>query len=297
VSGMVGVSARPVPGGREEAGWVERGDRRTFVFLHLPDEPVAALVVCSPLGGEADTNRRREVLLARALAAQRVAVVRHDYRGTGNSDGSPAELTFDSMLEDSLCVIDLLAERSGLRPAVLGTRLAALVAVAATSRTGTSGLVLWHPCRDGAGYFRELGRMRRMSKLAQQADRTAAGARSIEEDLAIDGRTELAGYELHQAVHGTTSGLRLGQFEVPAIPALVLEFGGPDLSPWLADLGEAWRRRGVDCELAVVPERENWWFANDVVPEETRTVTRQSIDATAGWMTSLGRAMPGRVAS
>jgi hypothetical protein len=34
------------------------GDR-LFVFRHLPPAPWAVLAVCSPVGGEADTNYRR----------------------------------------------------------------------------------------------------------------------------------------------------------------------------------------------------------------------------------------------
>jgi len=258
------------------------------VYLHLPSDPVASLVICSPLAGEGDSNYRREILLARTLAARGVAVLRHHYLGTGNSDGSPSDLTFASMLDDSLYAAELLAERSARAPLLLGTRLASYVAAEAASRSGAPGVVLWHPPSSGAGYFRQVGRMRRVNKLAQQAGRSVEDTRSIEEELAIDGRTELAGYEIHAALYDSICDLRLAQFDLPSgSGALIVEFGRTEPSPWLHDQAAAWDRSGASCRLAMIPEREIWWFANDLDVEENRQLTRQAVDITEGWIASV----------
>ena len=297
VTALCGAATRSAAGWREEAGWVQRGRRRSFVFLHLPSDPVGAIVICSPVGGEADANYRREVVLARSLAARGVAVLRQHYLGTANSDGSPADLTFDSMVDDVLFGSELLCGRSGRSPALLGTRLAAYVAAAAATRTGAPGLALWHPPADGRGYFRELGRMRRMNKLAQQAGRSLDDTRTIEQELATDGRTELAGYEIHEPFHRSMSGLSLGQFEPSRETAtLVVQFGGPELGARLAEQIDAWRLAGASCGVTVIPEREVWWFANDLVATEHSIVTRQAVETTTDWMESICASIstPGR---
>jgi alpha/beta superfamily hydrolase len=286
---ITGLATRTAGSVHESAGWVERNGQRHFVFLHRPAQPTAALVVCSPVGGEADTNRRREVLLARALAGRGVAVLRHDYRGTGNSDGEPDELSFESMCDDARFAVELVSGETGHRPVLLGTRLGGLVAAVAGRETG-AGLVLWHPCRDGRGYYREVGMLRQMNKLAQQANRDVAETRPLKEELAAEGRIELAGYEMHQRLYETTIGLALAQFEPPGgTSALVLEFDGTELSAWLESLTGEWRSRGVECRAGAIPERENWWFANDLVAEEDRLVTRAAIEATVEWVGAGGR--------
>lgn len=269
----------------ERAGWVDRSGRRSFVFLHLPPRPVAGLVVCSPIGGEADTNRRREVLLARTLAAGGVAVLRHDYLGTGNSDGSPVDLTFQSMVDDARFAVELLAEQVGRAPAVLGTRLGASVAAAAATATTTSGVALWHPARDGRSYFREVGMLRKLSKLTQQTGQVADELPSVADAMAATGHIELAGYELHRNLYESVMALRLGDVDLPAASAaLVVEFDTDQVSRWLQDLVDRWRQGGVDCRAEAVAERENWWFANDMVAEEERTLTRRVIEVTADWI-------------
>jgi alpha/beta superfamily hydrolase len=285
-----GAASRTAGTSQELAGWVQRADERSFVFLHSPPEPVAALVVCSPVGGEADTNRRREVLLARTLAERGIAVLRHDYRGTGNSDGEAPDLCFESMVEDTLAAVGLLSDRAGCVPAVLGTRLGALVAAAAVRAGEVAGLALWQPCRDGRSYYRELGLLRQMNKLAQQANRSVEETRSIKDELAAAGMIELAGYELHSRLYDSTIGLSLAELEPPAAtPTLVIEFDAAEPSGWLRTTTERWRDGGVDCRAHAIPERENWWFANDLIAEEGRPLTRAVIDTTAEWLASLTR--------
>lgn len=284
---ITGAASRHVGDVEERAGWVDRPGGPSFVFLHLPSRPVAGLVVCSPVGGEADTNRRREVLLARALAERGVAVLRHDYLGTGNSAGSPVDLTFDSMVDDAVAAAGLLAERIGGPPVVLGTRIGAFVAAGATGLTATSGLALWHPCRDGRSYFREVGMLRKLNKLAQQTGVVADDLPSVKQTMATDGRIELAGYELHRKLYDSVMPLRMADLRPPAgTAALVVEFDGAAVSRWVQDVSDRWQEDGVRCRADSVAERENWWFANDMVAEEDRVLTTEAITLTADWVES-----------
>ncbi|MDP8959415.1 MAG: alpha/beta hydrolase, partial [Actinomycetota bacterium] len=119
-------------GGWEEAWWFGPDGQRLFGFLHLPEgRPRAGIVVCSPLHAEFLRNYRREVLVARALAARGFAVQRFHYRGTGSSDGQASEATYETMRQDALLAAGHVLERSGAtRLGFLGTRWGALVAAA-----------------------------------------------------------------------------------------------------------------------------------------------------------------------
>jgi hypothetical protein len=163
--------------------------------------------------------------------------------------------------------------------------LGALVAAAAAGSADIAGLALWHPCRDGRSYYRELGLLRQMNKLAQQANRTVEETRSIKDELAATGMIELAGYELHSKLYDSTIGLSLAQLGPPAAtPTLVIEFDAQEPSGWLQTTTDQWRDSGVDCRTHAIPERENWWFANDLIAEEGRPLTLAVIDATAEWL-------------
>src|SRR5512134_2442447 len=110
---------------------------RMLAHVHLPsswpqERPRGAAVICSPLLGEALRNYRREVLVARRLAEAGFVVERFHYRFSGNSDGQDEDLTFDSMREDALGVVDDIRERAPDGPLILlGARLGALVAASA----------------------------------------------------------------------------------------------------------------------------------------------------------------------
>ena len=113
----------------EEIGFVDSGGRQMFSALHRPDGASnAAVVICSPIQAEQLRNYRREVLLARELARQGLTVQRFHYRGSGNSDGSPADVTFETMLEDARTALRLMQDRADGAIALVGTRLGASVA-------------------------------------------------------------------------------------------------------------------------------------------------------------------------
>ena len=89
-------------GSRAEACFVETERGALFMVTHLPAGPAqGAVVVCSPIQSELLKNNRHEVMLARRLASQGVAVARFHYIGTGNSDGEVGDVTIDGMAADT----------------------------------------------------------------------------------------------------------------------------------------------------------------------------------------------------
>ena len=128
--------------------------------------PVAGVVICPALQAEFVSNSRREVLLSRELAAAGFAVQRFHYRGTGNSQGDPAEVSIATMQCDATRAASWLSERERCkRIAFLGARWGSLVAASMASSVEGAPLVLWDPITDSGSYFREVFRAERFAAL------------------------------------------------------------------------------------------------------------------------------------
>jgi hypothetical protein len=180
----------------EGAGFLGSPPGQLFAALHEPATPArAAIVVCPSILADQVVNYRREVLLARALASLGVAAVRFHYGGTGTSQGEPAAITFETLVEDARTAA-ALATSIGGRVAFLGTRVGALVAAAA-GRDADAPLVLWEPAADGAGYWREAFRAQRVRDL------TRTGRPGPDPVLALKsvGWTDLLGHRVHSALY------------------------------------------------------------------------------------------------
>ncbi|HJW60720.1 MAG TPA: hypothetical protein VJ931_13905, partial [Actinomycetota bacterium] len=118
------------PAGHEEIelfGEVES----MFGCRHMPasGHTLAGVVVCSPLFTDADVNAHREMRIGRWLARAGIAVQRFHYRGTGESDGDPARISFGSLVDDARRATAHLRDQCGVeRIGFLGSRISALVA-------------------------------------------------------------------------------------------------------------------------------------------------------------------------
>ena len=120
-------------------------------WLHVPSgQARAGIVICPSTEAEMAQTRRREVLLARSLAARGFAVLRFQYRGSGNSYGHPSSITFSSMLDDVAAAARHLCDASGVSAVgFVGVRLGGIVAAATAGQFGPSALALWEPALDG----------------------------------------------------------------------------------------------------------------------------------------------------
>jgi alpha/beta superfamily hydrolase len=267
--------------------------RRLFTTLHLPPgRPAASLVMCSSMHSEFERNYRREVVVARGLAARGIAVIRFHYRGTGNSDDG-SEVTLDSMTEDASVATGWLAERTGVTPMFLGTRWGALVASAAANRVDGTPLVLWEPVVDAAAYFREAIRARAMGSL-KEGGSGGRGAHALEEELARLDHVDVLGYPIRRALHDSAVGRTLaGQVGDRPRPILVVQLGGrpQDLKREYSAMVERWRKMGFPVETGRVAIREAWWFTGErYEPTERRPATLELAETTARWLLDRGSA-------
>ncbi|HJR02307.1 MAG TPA: alpha/beta fold hydrolase, partial [Methylomirabilota bacterium] len=116
--------------------------------LHLPDElPAPCVIACHGMGASKDSDKY--LLLGRELPPAGLALVRFDFRGSGESGGLPREATIESRIADLDAVLAHLATRPELdgRFGLLGSSLGGYVALWAASRAAAGAqlpVVTWN---------------------------------------------------------------------------------------------------------------------------------------------------------
>lgn len=282
-------ASRDIPelGINEQAGFLGHVNSRIFAVLHSPVGICSGgVLICPPLYGESPRNYRREVLLARTLAARGIAALRFHYRGTGHSDGDVEDTTFTRFCEDASVAVSYLTSAIGGRSiALFGTRLGGCVA-AATAAHSDNVIALWQPVVTGRDYFREIFRLQRMGELSAAAE-VAEEKRSPLDRLNDQGSVDLMGYfvgrELYDSVVTVDTTDLLKQTKGPI---LVVQIARQEVGDQYRSLIDDLRRSGRTIDVAHVHAHESWWFSHG--PDalwETSEPARLLLDITSDWLT------------
>jgi hypothetical protein len=266
--------------GRQEPGFFGPPDAQLFGTMHIPDGAViGALVIAPPILGELETNYRREVLLARLLATEGVATLRFHYRGTGHSDGSALDLTFESMLEDLQHASTRVRDQVHVdQPILLGTRLGGLLVMIANRHGGP--LALWEPTTDGAQYLRELRRVKLMGRIAHH-DQSGVSLDPFAGTEVIDYR----GHPLTRPLFDTTGSRTAGAAPHPSAAFLVQLRPQPKLGDDYLRLVHTWQSSGSTVDWLINRTVTGWWLTEDVHRGDwTESRSLPYIRATADWI-------------
>lgn len=259
-------------------------DGSMFGVVTTPNAaPVAGLVICPPVHSEFLANYRREVLLARSLAARGFVVARFHYPGTGHSQGQDRDLTFGSMRRAAMEAVSWLRLRYGVDVVgLLGTRLSTLTAGAA-SAVGAGPLVLWDPILEGDRYFREVFRIARMSELARGSGRSA---RDRFEDVDEAGSTDVVGFRIDRALVESFQDRDLLTLLGPTCGPVLLVQMDPSrhLRPDLAAFVGALTHAEVDVDVRLIEGREGWWFPGTQAHGAAEARNRLTVEATCEWL-------------
>ncbi len=135
--------------------------QRIYGMLHLPDgtkdagKKAPAVAMCHGFTGNRIEAHRLFVKAARHFARQGIAVLRFDFRGSGESEGDFEQVTVSGEITDALAALQFLrqqpyvdAERIGL----IGLSLGGCVATCAAARDRrVKALVLWAAVGDLKG--------------------------------------------------------------------------------------------------------------------------------------------------
>lgn len=119
-------------------------------MLHRPDENqnVPGVVMLHGFTGQHIEDQRLFVQAARYLAAAGFAVLRMDFYGSGDSDGSFEEMTVHTEVEDAVVMLDWFATQPGIdatRTGVIGLSMGgAVTALLAARDARVKAAVFWN---------------------------------------------------------------------------------------------------------------------------------------------------------
>lgn len=124
------------------------GDEQVFGVLHVPEStPAPGSIMCHGFTGHKAETHRLFVDAARDFTRNGLAVLRFDFRGSGDSGGEFHEMTVSREIEDARAALDFLASRPEVDPARLGVLGLSLGGCVAACLAGTDervrALVLW----------------------------------------------------------------------------------------------------------------------------------------------------------
>jgi alpha-beta hydrolase superfamily lysophospholipase len=249
-----------------------------FGWYHAPAAPPrGAVVLCTPLGLDGTRAHWSYRHLAERLAQAGLAVLRFDWRGTGDSAGDDYQPNrVATWVEDLHLAIDELKRRSGTATVTLvGLRAGATFAGhVAAEREDVCALVLWMPAQTGAAWVAEMAKLHKLYlRIVPQTEAPEPDGEELLGSFASNATiADLAKIDL----------LALGR--PPAPRALVLEEGalrwGPELRERLTTLGVEvdWRRGSGQKFLFTVPHKT--------------TLPDESINTIVDWIAALPLTTP-----
>jgi len=134
--------------------WIEGGALgRLASTLHVPEGagPHPAVLFCHGFTGNRVEPQRLFLTFARRLVSQGLAVLRFDFGGHGESEGTFHDLTLAGELKDAQAAWDFLGSHPAVdssRRAILGFSLGGWVAATSAPRFQPRALALWAPVDD-----------------------------------------------------------------------------------------------------------------------------------------------------
>lgn len=241
-------------------------------FHRAPETKRTTLIVCPPFGQEMVTTYARLARVSKQLAMQGVSVLRYHPFGTGESDGTYADVTLESAVRDAVEAQGLARERvAGGRLGYFGLRFGATIAILAGSQQPVDFLVLWCPMPNLRQYFRDLLRSQ-VTADAVQRSRTRT-TQEMMADLDAGKSVDVLGYELSPALYHQ---MMAAQSLPEALPARrILYLARPTEEKSALPVVERWKKLGGQVDFQVIPETAFWENPGTAIPERFAAATLQ----------------------
>ena len=140
---------------------IENEGQRIFGVLHRPThcENPPIVVLMHGFASSKHGSNRCYVTLAEAFAKEGIAALRFDFRGSGDSEGTLSDITFDDLVSDALAVLNHLESIEGIdttRIGLFGASLGGAISVLSAARIQKiQALALWAPVASGELWYRD----------------------------------------------------------------------------------------------------------------------------------------------
>jgi len=271
----------------ERREWIHspRGDLFVCVSTH-EEEGNAGVVICPPLFAEFVRNYRKEVVLARTLAANGIATVRFHYAGTGHSFGCFDDVTLEELVDDASRATEVLEQRLGCtKLAFVGTRLGAYVAAGAARGKRARAVAFWDPPESASSYFRELFRALLIHRIRLSGTDAMPTRENLLSTLRLCGSVDVFGYVLGRQLYESTESVSLQDVALGLdMPLFIAQLGLVDtLRKDYADISSTRHQGGRTTTTTLAAVEEGWWFAGDAWDVGTASYAGL-VNATVEWL-------------
>jgi len=174
------------------------GEKGKLFSLYLPPESESCkgVVLHVPAFAE-EMNKSRHMVIrqARDLSTMGYGVLLFDLFGTGDSEGDFADARWQTWINDTLNLIDWLAENIHSNVTLWGVRLGGLLAaVCASQSEKVYRLVLWQPVINGEQFMQQFLRLRLAASMMGEGEKETV--KSLKVTLVKGEPLEVAGYVL-----------------------------------------------------------------------------------------------------
>jgi len=122
--------------------------------------------------------------------------IRHDYTGTGNSDGELLNSTIDNWILESIELINSIAKDKEIH--LLGLRYGAVIASKIAKSIKTEKLILWAPIFDSEDYFQKLLKYNIATQYSTHK-KIDTNSQQLEEILKNGKSIEVQGFEINDS--------------------------------------------------------------------------------------------------
>ena len=252
--------------------FLDVGAGQRFCLFHAPSSARArrgAIVYLHPFAEELNKTRRMAALGARNFAALGYAVLQIDLYGCGDSSGEFACADWQTWRDDVTRACDWLTREAPGPLHLWGLRLGALLALdaACSARHTLSGLILWHPCLDGAAALRQFLRLDSATQMMRPERQRATSVVPVRERLADGDTVEVGGYALNAALVDAISACKGYALTPP--PCTIDWFGPPAPASVPAclsatALAQRWRAGGVTLRCHTIDQGTPFWSTNEI---------------------------------
>ncbi len=240
----------------EQHGYFKVHGRSIYATVYLPEgKAVTAAVMCEPFGEEKRCAYRMLVRLARQLCSRGVAVLRFDFSGTGDSEGSHEEASWNDWQVEARAAVSFLKGLSGVSHcACLGFRAGAILAAGCADLC--SQLVLCEPILTGAELYNDLERRQKIKDMMGKAP--------VAEGTLPPGARDFGGFVLSERLIAEMQAATLDAAAIPdACCVLLLHVTGAKNYP------RSWEALVARSEAQLIADKPFWgqvdYFESDSV--------------------------------
>lgn len=200
---------------RKSGFFENRGGKKLFYTLTMPETYSAVWVFCNPFIEEKVYTASVYKYFSDYLAKNGLAVMRFDYLGDGDSEGTIEDVDLDYWRNDIIDACQYVGSICGNSSLNLfGLRLGASLAWDVANMIKVEQILLWEPILDGEDYLNQLLRYNLTTQLATYGKVNEERSDLIQR-LNEGATVNVLGYEIHQSLANTLSNLQLKAESIP----------------------------------------------------------------------------------